>query len=259
MTTSVTIAVLAAEPGPEVRARAESLSGRLGLPLVQGGNQDQYRLLLAVTQARLELRQPGARAPGPVFAEFVAGPLGRRRRSPAAGAAMLARAVGFKRPTWRVVDATAGLARDAILLACQGCRVTAVERSAAIAAVVADGLDRASADPQLRPVLGEQFRLVVADSRAWLAGLAAQDRPDAVYLDPMFPSRGKSALARKEMRLCRLAAGDDADAAELLEVARAVARSRVAVKRSLRGPPLAPGPAFSLKGATVRYDIYLPS
>lgn len=98
--------------------------------------------------------------------------------------------------------------------------------------------------------------LVVADARDYLAALPAADCPDAVYLDPMFPQRRKSALVKKEMRIARLVAGDDSDAAELLAVARAVARSRVTVKRPVGAPPLAGEPAYAYPGRTIRYDVY---
>jgi 16S rRNA (guanine1516-N2)-methyltransferase len=75
----------------------------------------------------------------------------------------------------------------------------------------------------------------------------------------MFPHRAKSALSKKEMRLCRLVAGDDPDAAELLEAARRAARHRVAVKRWLHAPPLGPPPAVQYKGQSIRYDVYLNS
>ena len=215
------IAVIVDPCSPELIGRAESLAAELRLPLAdpESGSR-QYDLLLAVTQGGLELGEGparGGRRGLAIRADFVGGALGRRAGSPGFGAAMLRRAVGFKRPPWRVCDATAGLARDAFLLAAAGCDVTAVERSAIIAALVADGLERARRHAEdaarraegdaLRAAVG-RIRLVVADSRDWLAGLRGDDRPDAVYLDPMFPSRGKSALVKKEMRLCRLAAGE---------------------------------------------------
>jgi len=83
-------------------------------------------------------------------------------------------------------------------------------------------------------------------------------RPDAVYLDPMFPpKRKKSAAVNKEMRLLRELVGDDLDAPDLLEVARGVARERVVVKRPDHAPPLAPYPSMSFLGKLVRYDVYL--
>jgi 16S rRNA (guanine1516-N2)-methyltransferase len=274
VTSPAAIAICPAVETPQLRARAQTLARELGLPLTTiepgatgrsrgarpAGTPDraQYDLLLMVGQDRLEVRQAARGGSGPVSADFVGGWLARRRRSPACGAAMLARAVGLKHTPPAVCDATAGLARDAFLLAVAGCAVTAIERSVVMAALVRDGLERAMADPDLAPIVRDRFRLIVGDARWIMAGWPAPERPDVVYLDPMFPWRPKSALAKKEMRICRLVAGDDPDGGELLEVALSVARSRVVVKRPVHAPPLRPDPSFAYKGRTVRYDIYLP-
>lgn len=247
------IAVVAEPPAEHLLERAVELAGLLGLPLLDvRDDASQYDLLMTVTQDRLQLGEPG----GPTIgADFLSGPLGRRVRSAAHGSASLRRAVGFKRPPWLVVDATAGLGRDAFVLAAAGCQVIAIERSPIIAALVADGLARARIADPVASAAAERVVLVVADARQWLA---RHVQPDAIYMDPMFPPREKSALVKKEMRICRLVAGPDCDAGELLAIARQAARSRVAVKRPAHAGELAP-PAFTLPGRTVRYDVYLPA
>ena len=69
---------------------------------------------------------------------------------------MIARAVGLKpgRPAPRVVDATAGLGRDAFLLAVLGCQVTALERCAALHQALESALGLALADPEAAAALG---------------------------------------------------------------------------------------------------------
>jgi 16S rRNA (guanine1516-N2)-methyltransferase len=52
--------------------------------------------------------------------------------------------------------------------------------------------------------------------------------------------------------------GADEDAAELVEVARQVARDRVVVKRPLKAPDLAPGASHRFTGTSIRYDLYMP-
>jgi 16S rRNA (guanine1516-N2)-methyltransferase len=275
------IAVIAEPESGELVDRAASLARTLGLPMVANckfspGPQSEtgkpgFCAALVVTSARLELRevasQPGrafSKRFGPaIWADFVGGRLGHRASTPGGGAAMLRRAVGFKAAPWQVCDATAGLARDAFLLASIGCAVTAIERSAVVAALVADGVARARqlADAAVLASLG-RIQWIAADSRQWLAAFnkngTVPDRPDVVYLDPMFPARRKSALVKKEMRLCRLVAGDDGDAGELLELARSAATARVVVKRPVGAAPLAEGVAYEYAGRTIRYDVYLP-
>ena len=58
------------------------------------------------------------------------------------------------------------------------------------------------------------------------------------------------------MRVCRLVAGDDPDAADLFRAALSATRARVIVKRALHAPVLVREPAFAYQGKTVRYDVY---
>jgi 16S rRNA (guanine1516-N2)-methyltransferase len=83
--------------------------------------------------------------------------------------------------------------------------------------------------------------------------------PDVIYLDPMFPTRKKSALSKKEMVNFKTIVGEDPDATLLLKTALACARSRVVIKRpriteNLTGSP---APSFSLTGSSCRFDVYL--
>ena len=197
-------------------------------------------------QGRLELRGAGR----PLAVDFLE--LWRRRGAGARSEAVV-RAVGAHRagPGLRVLDATAGLGRDAFLLALAGCRVLACERSPVIAALFADGLRRAAAVRELAPALPQ---LHCGDAREWLGRASF----DVVYLDPMHPQRRKSALVKKEMRWFRALVGADADAGELFAAAAAAGCPRIVVKRPRHGPPLAPAPAHALVGRSTRFDVYLP-
>ncbi|MBL8735324.1 MAG: class I SAM-dependent methyltransferase [Planctomycetes bacterium] len=163
----------------------------------------------------------------------------------------LARAFGLHRrqEALHLVDATAGLARDTLMLAQLGCRIDAVERVPALAFVAhllarETGLDRL-------------VTVHAGDAVAWLEGRDEDRRPDAVYLDPMFEEPGK-AQVKKDMQVCRLLAGPaDGDPARLLAVARAVARERVVVKRHHGAAPLGAGVAFEVPGERIRFDVYL--
>lgn len=237
------------------RDRAADLAATLALPLAtpeDGGRP----LQLVVTDARLELREAGQKT-GPVYVDFVAGRTAARGQRSGLAGDPLVRAIGRKTGSWVVWDVTAGLGRDAFLLACSGCRVTMVERSPVCAALLADGLARAAREARAAGLLADRLTLLEGDARLLLAGLAEPARPDAIYIDPMFPHRAKTALSKKEMRLLRLVAGEDTDAAELFEVARATARHRVVVKRWLHAPPIGLGASIQYKGRSIRYDVHL--
>lgn len=250
-------AVAIAAATPECRPPAQSLALELALPLVNPGD-NRFGHLLMVTPQRLELIATGPGAPGPIYAEFATGRAGHRRRFGGGRGQPLARAVGLKHGAapW-VLDATAGLGQDGFVLACLGCRVTLVERSPVVAALLRDGLGRAAADPGIGALVRERLRLEVADGTAYLGNLHANP-PDVVYLDPMYPHRNKTALVKKEMRLLRAMVGDDGDASWLLSAALERARRRVVVKRPRPAPPLegAP-PTMAIEGENTRYDVYL--
>ncbi len=165
----------------------------------------------------------------------------------------LARALGRKVHT--IVDATAGLGGDALRLAGLGCTVIALERSPWIAALLDDTLERHRASTGALADMAGHITLIHADAREFLA--RPGERPDAVYIDPMFPAkRRKSAAVRKELVWLRELAGDDTDAEALLTAALAAARERVIVKRPGHAPPLGPEPTVSYAGKLVRYDVY---
>ena len=189
----------------------------------------------------LQLVELGAHAAGPIRVDFVAGAVAHRRLFGGGNGQTIAKAVGIQpgvRPV--VLDATAGLGRDAFVLARLGCAMTLIERHPLIAALLEDGLWRALANPVVGPTAA-QIHLICANAidvlRAW-DGVP----PQVIYLDPMFPHRDKS---------------DDDDAPALLAAALALASHRVVVKRSRNAPPIAgEPPGYVLEGTSSRFDIY---
>jgi 16S rRNA (guanine1516-N2)-methyltransferase len=253
---STTSLVSVASLAPECEEAARGLARRLGLPFGGGG---AYRLQLGPDGLQLVSTAPGA--PGPIRVDFVHGTLAHRRRFGGGSGQMIARAAGIApgvRP--RILDATAGLGRDAFVLAGLGCEVTLIERNPLIAALLEDGLRRALADAAAAPVAA-RMKLLEGDAAAMMRDWEgwAGDAPQVVYLDPMFPPRGRneSALVKKDMRLFRPLVGDAGDAPSLLVAARALASHRVVVKRPRRAPPLGDtAPSYALEGKSSRFDVY---
>lgn len=239
------------------RHDASLLAARLALPLIELAD-DRFDYLLVYTAQRLQLQRTGRAAPGPVYADFVHGPLGYRRAHEPGRRQALIKAIGGPGPTApSVIDTTAGLGRDAFILALAGCRVIAVERAPVVHALLANGLSRASRDPTLAAVC-ERLSIEHADAVCYLESLASDDKPDVIYLDPMYPHRRGSARNKKEMRVLRELVGDDDDAPALLTAALATATRRVVVKRPRWASPLAgPTPTVQTQGTTTRYDIYV--
>ena len=235
-------------------ARAVAWAQRLQLPMQDNASFASFALQLG--EQGLQFVELGPQAAGAVRVDFVGGAVAHRRQFGGGAGQLIARAVGLQpgiRP--RVLDATAGLGRDAFVLAELGCAVTLIERQPIIAALLEDGLQRALADPGVAPIVARMPLLqgdAIALMQAW-----ADEAPQVIYLDPMFPHRDKSALVKKEMRLFRPLAGDDDDAPQLLAAALALATHRVAVKRSRKAPAVAGAKVgYVLEGKSSRYDVY---
>ncbi|MCC8465067.1 16S rRNA (guanine(1516)-N(2))-methyltransferase RsmJ [Photorhabdus bodei] len=213
-------------------------------------------MALVLTPQRLELRKRDEPKLGGIYVDFVSGAMTHRRRFGGGRGEAIAKAIGIKKdylPT--VVDATAGLGRDAFVLASLGCHVRMLERHPVVAALLDDGLQRGYQDEEIGSWLQERMTLLHASSITALADITPQ--PDVVYLDPMYPHRQKSALVKKEMRVFQSLVGADEDADSLLSPARALAKRRVVVKRPDYAEPLA-GVAASAAITTKnhRFDIY---
>lgn len=246
---------------PESReqiAAATDLARSLNLPLLTPGDES-FPLILAVTAIRLELRQTGPQAPGPVYVDFLEGKADFRRRYGSSRDEGVVRAVASKKNrTPTVLDATGGLGRDAYVLASHGCRVTLVERQPVIHALLADGLARAGRDEKVGEMIRERLLLLSGDSREIMEELPEVEHPEVVYLDPMYPHRDTTALVKKEMVVLRMLAGPDQDSGELLAAARSCATRRVVVKRPAGAEPLAGlKPELAQTSGSHRFDIYL--
>lgn len=194
-------------------------------------------MALVLTHDHLELRKRDEPKLGGIYVDFVSGAMTHRRKFGGGRGEAVAKAVGVKGNYLPdVVDATAGLGRDAFVLAAVGCRVRMIERHPVVAALLEDGLKRGYQDAEIGEWLQQRLTLIYGPSAQQL-GLITP-RPDVVYLDPMYPHRQKSALVKKEMRVFQTLVGADTDADELLTPARQLAKRRIVVKRPEYAPPL---------------------
>ncbi|MBL0571738.1 class I SAM-dependent methyltransferase [Aeromonas hydrophila] len=223
----------------------------------QLGQTDLPQFALVFTTTRLELRKLDEPKLGAVYVDFVEGAVAHRRKFGGGRGQPIAKAVGLKAGAMpRVVDATAGLGRDAFVLASLGCKVTMIERSPVVAALLQDGLMRAAQDPEIGPWVRERMQLLHGPAVETLQGLT--ERPDVIYLDPMFPHKQKSALVKKEMRVFQSLVGPDLDADALLPAALAMADKRVVVKRpDYAGWLNEHKPSMAIETKSNRFDVYV--
>lgn len=233
--------------------KAERLAAQFNFSLIDTIPTSQ--LYLALNQNHLALHSAEQKTQG-VYADFVQGQLGYRREHSCGRNQPLPRAIGLKKhQSLKVLDTTAGLGRDAFVLAVLGCQVTMLERSPILAALLTDGLQRLQQQAALHDIW-QNMQLIHISAQHYLQNLS--DCPDVIYIDPMYPHRQKSALVKKEMRFIRQVVGDDHDSTELLALALQKAKWRVVVKRPKGANPLSATsqPHAHIHSKNTRYDIY---
>ena len=155
----------------------------------------------------------------------------------------------------KVVDATAGLGRDAFLMASLGAEVTLIERSDQMHQLLTEGMERArAAGGEVAEVIA-RMTLLHGDAKVLLPELS----PEVILVDPMHPPRKNSALVKKEMRLIREIVGTDADSVDLMRVALDCARKRVVLKWPQKADPMEGirAPSHQITGKSTRYDVFM--
>ena len=234
---------------PHFYHEAQQLSDALQLPLHTEKNH-LTAFYLYYTETGLHLISTQLNL-GPLHLDFNQGVLGQRLQSASIRKEPLARAIGLHKKTeLRVCDATAGIGREGCLLAALGARVTLVERSPIMVALLRDALERCHASWR------EQVDLVAADSRDFLRE-SSHPSFDVIYLDPMFEAKSHKARVKKEMQYLQALMGPQEDADALLEAALSLNPWRIVVKRPLKAPSLlAKNPDFCLTLAAYRFDVY---
>lgn len=194
--------------------------------------------------------------PAELIVDFIGGAVGHRFRMGEGRGQALAKAAGLTGSvTPDIVDATAGLGRDAFLLAALGARVTLIERSKRMYDLLAEGLARASAEGGKYAQTVERMTLLHGDSCLLLPTL----KPMVVLVDPMHPPRGNTALVKKEMRQIREIVGADPDSQLLMQIALEYAQNRVVLKWPLRAEPMEGlrKPSHQILGKSTRYDVFV--
>ncbi|WP_425439261.1 class I SAM-dependent methyltransferase [Pseudoalteromonas denitrificans] len=194
---------------------------------------------------------------GPIRVDFITGAAAHRRKFGGGKGQAIAKAIGLKKGVIpSVLDGTAGLGRDAFVLAALGCKVTLFERHPVVAALLYDGLQRAYQDVEIGSWMQENMQMVFGSSHDLLS--ITDIKPDVVYLDPMFPHKEKSALVKKEMRVFQSLVGADLDADNLLPDALTLATKRVVIKRPDYAPFLNDKtPSMKIETKKNRFDVYV--
>lgn len=178
---------------------------------------------------------------------------------------MIARACNLSEKP-KLIDATAGLGHDSLLMAHLGAQVTLVERHPILFTLLESTKVQAQNDPFLRTIVS-RIDLIFSDSANYLQSqIELKNVIDVVYLDPMFPQRDqnqnaikKQAQVKKQMQLLHMLLPEDGEmdlGDHLLELARKIAK-RVVVKRPRLAVFLAGQKTdHQWQGDACRFDAY---
>ena len=191
-----------------------------------------------------------------ITVDFCAGKARHRREF--GGGELITRAANSKQ-YHTVWDFTAGLGRDAFVLASAGMRVALFERHPVVYALLRDGLQRASCDPDIAETVA-RMSLFGSDVLQNQEQLDTLSRPQIIYLDPMYPPAQKSAAVKKEMACFHTLVGpQEHESEDLLSLALSFASKRVVVKRPRLAQTLTSRkPDYNYSGKSTRFDVYVP-
>ena len=261
MTAVDSSAIVVASANGAAYRRATQVAGELGLPVVKDWRTAPALVALVIDVESASLQLLGDKPPGPVTIDFANPAMEYRRKG--GQNELLGRAVGVRQGRdLSVFDATAGLGRDAFVLADLGCRVLMRERSPALAWLLGQALDSAdiSASEHVREA-AKRMQVQSGDSR-----LCRVPDGAVIYLDPMFPERRNNAAVKKDLAVLQALHGSDNTCNELNEHsneqlflwALEQPTPRIVVKRPLKAPALArKKPSHAVSGKAVRFDVYV--
>ncbi|ATI03255.1 SAM-dependent methyltransferase [Cycloclasticus sp. PY97N] len=245
------------EPPPEIKYLINKGDYRL-----IGTDDTSEACLLIYNDRRLNLQLRTTNKPLQLCIDFINGKAKHRRQYGGGKNQPLAKACGLnKHPDWSILDATAGLGKDAFVLASLGAQVTLCERHPALYGLLADALDRATHDSSVADI-ADRMKCIYQDSITHLNTYQHINSklPDVIYLDPMYPERKKSAKIKKEMQVLQYLVAHNSNNNELLETALKTAMHRVVVKRPKSAAPLNECfPSYTINSVNTRYDVYVNS
>lgn len=166
---------------------------------------------------------------------------------------LLPRALGLDKLNTSVLDITAGFCEDSFILSSLGIKVCAIEQSKIIFSLVESALQKEGQ--------ANEFTLICKNSLQYMQNLTdLNQRPDVIYMDPMFEISSRKALSNKSMQVLQALEGYAKNLKEknllLLNQALSCASKRVVLKRHKKMLSLKK-PSYTLEGKLVRYDIYL--
>lgn len=242
---------------------AAKVAKEVGLTVARSYAESSASVALVVDTHDVWLQPLEKPRPGRVMVDFSSPDMLHRRKS--GHNEPLGRAVGVKadrKP--RVFDATAGLGRDAFVLADLGCEVELSEASPVLHFLLQHARKTALMSASEK-VIQAAKRMTISRGNSTHRSLTGFN---TVYLDPMFPDRSKSAAVKKDLAAVQSLLGSQSGSQELptsdstdhavalLNWALSQPVERVVVKRPVKSPYLGGvKPSHAIMGKVVRFDV----
>ena len=158
----------------------------------------------------------------------------------------MAKALGRNKKL-KVLDCTAGWGLDSAIMARSGFQVLAFEQNLLLFEVIKQEL-------QHNPSLPLEFRL--GDSFEYLKTISEGERPDIIFIDPMFVEKSKGAKSEKSIQVLQNLVEPSLFTEEKLKLAIEKAKSHVVVKQNKRALGFAIRPSACFEGQSTRFDVY---
>ena len=171
----------------------KKLEERLGTAAVQEDPADPLEAYLLLDSEGLSLNR------GPLSMEGSFSGMKKRLKKSNLEHELILRAVRIReKKTLRILDATAGMGEDALLLSACGHKLDLYEKDPVIGSLLEDAVRRGTEDPDLKDA-ASRMAVHLKDSMEDMR--IAGGRYDVICLDPMFPKRTKSADVKKKFQL----------------------------------------------------------
>lgn len=165
----------------------------------------------------------------------------------------LKKAIGKNKEPQLILDGTAGLLSDTLILLSLGHKVIACEQSKYIYLLISDAVRRAEGQLDFL----ENLILVNQNS---IDVYLEKENIDIVYLDPLFPQdkkqlkRSKSIYALRDiLNLEKIVTNDD----KLFMEFNKLKPKKIILKRPLKSEIIYNTPNYQVKGKSTRFDIYI--
>ena len=146
----------------------------------------------------------------------------------------------------KILDITAGWGVDSYLLAQSGCSVTAIENNKIVFSFLKSW--------QTRSQTSLDLNFILDDSLNYLKNI--KNKPDVIYMDPMF-TKGQKGASSKSLRILQeLTKHTKTDPQKLLDEALKSSCYRVVVKRHRKAASLKGPLQNSILGRAITFDIF---